>query len=67
VYTPFGAAFPGGQLNHTKVSAAILSGFPEQDINASALEAVHLSAVLLKVPVGDVAVRTVIVTPLTVE
>jgi hypothetical protein len=67
VYTPFGAAFPRGQLNDTKVSAAILSGFPEQDINAFPLEAVQLRAVLLNMPVGDVDVRTVIVTALTVE
>jgi hypothetical protein len=67
VYTPFGAAFPGGQLNDRKVSAAILSGFPEQDINAFAIKAVQLSALGMNVPVGDVAVRTVIVAPLTVE
>jgi hypothetical protein len=65
VYTP--ATFPNGQLNDTKVSAAILSGFPEQDINAFALDAVQLSAELLNGPLGDVPVRTVIVTPLTVE
>lgn len=66
VYTPVEAAFPVGQLIDTNVSAGMLIGNPH-DINAFALEAVQLNVELLNGPAGDVAVRSVIVTPLTVE
>jgi hypothetical protein len=50
-----------GQLNETKVLAAILSGPPVQDMNAGAPEeSAQLRAELLNGPAGDVAVRTVI-------